>query len=1447
MAKKIKDDKVSIDVEVNSSAAREEIYKLQQSTKQLRQQNDAHRKTISKLAATEGDFSKEIAKLNEQIAENSRQIKRNDAEAEKWNKKISFTDKTAKELKNDIKNLSKELANTSKKADPQKYAELEKQLNKTKEAYKAATESSKGFLGGIFNLSKSIDFLKGLFVGLVAVLVTQVIGQFSKLKSIIMDFEQANSKLAGILKTNIDGISRLTEQAKFLGRTTSATASEVTGLQIELAKLGFSQDIIEKLTPATLKFAKSVGTDLSSAAAFAGATLRMFGKDASEAENLMATFAVATTNSALDFNKLQASMSTIGPVANSFGFTVEETTALLGILSNAGFDASSAATATRNIILNLCDANGDLAKALGSPVKNLDDLTAGLIKLEAEGVDLAKALEMTDKRSVSAFMSFLKGSNDLTELRDSITNCTGDFNKMAETMADNATGASKSFDSAVEGLVLKFFDFRKVLKATFEIGTEVVQWLGELFDAFSGLGAILKYVGIALGAVAAAVGSVVGWFAKLVTNTKLGRAALNAIVVAFISYKVAVLAASLATKNYSASVLTARKSALTMVKNLYKSAAAFVAESYASVKAAIAQRTWNAALMANPIMLVVGLVATLVAALVGYNSVTGEAKKSTDAWAEASQNAAKQYGEQKAKIESLLIVAENENNSLAKRKKAVQELNKLIPGYNAKIDETTGKYVASKEALDEYLLSLEKEMRYKANTDKLQELIAKAEEARVAYQEMADEAAKGPKTKDTLIGKVWVNQAAKDAVKLKQVWEDAEGAVVNFKKNLTEAINNGEVVVPQSTEEEKTTTPEVDKTTKTVSRLQAINAELKKLRKEQKEADDAEYKRIQARIDALQEEKKTIIGKSTTRETGTYADESLAQIEAPAKQEHAARQAEIDARKSQMTATEYSRQSANELKRYYTDLLLEYENFAAEIPANHTATLDKIKEREASARAEILKANEQANAATVKEQEQTHKNVMATLQAAATAENDVISKNIRDRQITQEAGEIYMQRRTTQLHQDELDELRDYYDQVKASDIMSVDDKTKALEALSKEIKGKQSQILTETGKYMETIREMMTDTTSAEGIRNTFEMQRKAIEAMYDALLADETLSAEQRVALEKEKQRRIAAINFQYQEQMWQLQEITGMSWAQEYDRELAQLDNYHTQGLIKEKEYQRKKLELGVNNAKKYFDYFADLSGSMFTEIQNAEIAASEAKFDVLIQQAKNNGEDTAALEQEKENKKLEIQKKYADVDFAVKISQIIANTAVSIMQAFAQLGPVGGAIAAAMLTATGAAQVMSAKAERDKVKKMQPGNVSGSSSSAPATADRVLSGYAEGGYTGPGGRYEVAGVVHRGEYVVPMPIMNHPRVIDAVGTIEAIRRNKVHSSGTSSANPAHGYAEGGYTGTPAAADPELAETIRELREAIRNIRAYVVLQDIDDARDTLDRSRRPFTRP
>ena len=358
---------------------------------------------------------------------------------------------------------------------------------------------------------------------------------------------------------------------------------------------------------------------------------------------------------------------------------------------------------------------------------------------------------------------------------------------------------------------------------------------------------------------------------------------------------------------------------------------------------------------------------------------------------------------------------------------------------------------------------------------------------------------------------------------------------------------------------------------------------------------------------------------------------------------------------------------------------------------------------------------------------------------------------------------------------------------------------------------------------------------------------QVQDVETTYNAIIEIARQAGISIVELERQKNREINQLNFEYENGIYQSQARIGVSWQEEYNNELAQLENLHDQGMISEEQYQRGRLGAGIENAKRYFDKISGLSSSMVEAMQQAEIDQVEAKYDVLIQEAENNGEDTAALEEEKENKKLEIQKKYADVNFAIKCSQIIADTAVSIMKAYADLGPIGGTVAAVMLGVTGAAQLMSAKAERDKIKNMSLKNTAGSKT---ATAERVVKGsggYSEGGYTGPGGRYEVAGVVHKGEYVVPQPEMNNPKVIDAVSTIESIRRQRTNVNPL----PETGYAEGGYTGTPAGDSSylEILEATKELRktcEAIKSIKAYIVYQDWEKAKETIENARYTFTR-
>lgn len=279
-------------------------------------------------------------------------------------------------------------------------------------------------------------------------------------------FERSNSELASVIGTTREGVSRLTEAAMELGRQTEFTASDVTALQISLARLGFTEQQIIDMQAPVLKFAAAVGTDLASAADFAGAALRSFGLTSADATHLLDVMAASTSKSALDFSKLQTSISIIGPVAHSFGLSLEDAVTLLGILSNAGFDASSAATALRNILLNLADSNGKLAQGLGHTARTLPEIIASLKECTEKGIDLNSALEMTDKRSVSAFSALINGASDVDELRKALGECDGSLQDMYNTMSDNVIGATRQLQSAWEGLMLTFQNSNGIIADT---------------------------------------------------------------------------------------------------------------------------------------------------------------------------------------------------------------------------------------------------------------------------------------------------------------------------------------------------------------------------------------------------------------------------------------------------------------------------------------------------------------------------------------------------------------------------------------------------------------------------------------------------------------------------------------------------------------------------------------------------------------------------------------------------------------------------------------------------------------------------------------------------------------------------------------------------------------------------------------------------------------------
>ena len=193
-------------------------------------------------------------------------------------------------------------------------------------------------------------------------------------------------------------------------------------------------------------------------------------------------------------------------------------------------------------------------------------------------------------------------------------------------------------------------------------------------------------------------------------------------------------------------------------------------------------------------------------------------------------------------------------------------------------------------------------------------------------------------------------------------------------------------------------------------------------------------------------------------------------------------------------------------------------------------------------------------------------------------------------------------------------------------------------------------------------------------------------------------------------------------------QARQALGFDQQNEYDRQLVQLQQALDNQYITQEEHEKKVQQLKKESFMKQAQYYTELFSNAVGALQNAEMANVDAKYDAEIKAAEGNTALQEKLEKKKANEKLKIQKKYADVNFAMQAAQIISNTATSIMKAYSDMGPIAGSVAAALMGVTGAAQLAVANAERQKVKRM---TLNGSSGSSSASTSRVASGRESGG--------------------------------------------------------------------------------------------------------------------
>lgn len=878
-----------------------------------------------------------------------------------------------------------------------------------------------------------------------------------------------------------------------------------------------------------------------------------------------------------------------------------------------------------------------------------------------------------------------------------------------------------------------------------------------------------------------------------------------------------------------------------------------------TVRATAQMRLFNIACKSNVILLLVTALVAAGVAFYAYMNKTTEAQKALVDFNLAHAKVAaeikkqnkdieKQVNESTAseitKIKMLQSTIHNTSKSYAERKKAIQQMQSIVPSYHASITKEGRLFNENTAAIDTYIRNLRRAAR-----------------AEAAYEKMKANEIKILNDMDT------VNDARQ---KGRNVRGAAGGRGVNLNKGERVEARH-EFVKAGANSMAKTYYVVVDKAGKV---LRDINEETAKLIMQDQQMDnmfDNRVKRAQDRIDQYTKQNEFLVkiiqdnGGVGQKFTPKNLNHNPNAVTTPSKGggSHSTKITPTKTDNDDKPINAFTNNRAEDIeeaKRSYEEDLN---------ALNEALAQKRLTQEQYNAYVSALNIEHQNNLLSI---EQSYLNLSENLVIKDAAKKEAIkekqNKAVADQQ--QAAYNAYVEAE------------KQYYDALE-----KIEETAPAKpQTLQEECDAK---LLILDGYYKAALQRAGEDGERQKEITAAYEKAKVAIIVDYAKKAEEEKARARQEYGLdtfedqyaarrkkiendtllnEQERQQALTNLDRQAEEHRLQIRQQYGLVSQQElYNAELEQLKMHLQNKEISEEEYEEAVKNMKIAKMKETFDYYSNLSSGAVQALQQAEEANVDAKYDAEIEAAKKAGKDTTELEKKKADEKLKIQKKYADVNFAIKASQIIADTATSIMKAYADLGPIAGSIAAALMGVTGVAQLAAANAERQKVKRMSLNGAGGASS---ASGTRVVTGLESGGSIDvereqDGKRFHAdydpyrrgfidkptvivgeGGYGRSREWVASNAAVENPTVAPFLNIIDqAQRAGNIRTLDMNKflLHQAQGRAVGGYI-APSVPIPhplptvtshrdeyskELLDTLKELRN--NGIRSYVALDDFD----------------
>jgi TP901 family phage tail tape measure protein len=622
--------------------------KLQTDAIKLQQTNlTAQKQKLTELQATEQKLKEKVAELTAAYKESVKETGKDSEESKKLKAQLDETKEAHAKAENAVKKQEDAIAKNTIKVNESRVALADQQteLKRTEEELNSTGKKWTVFgqeitaagnnmdetgkktvsLGDIIkaNLISSaiINGVKALANGL-KTLATAAVGVGS-------DFESGMTLVAATMGITTEEIAagseefdKLQKAAKEAGATTQFSATQAAEALNYMALAGYDADKSIETLPTVLNLAAAGGMDLATASDMVTDSMSALGDAAGTTEGFVDKMAKTSQKSNTNVQQLGEAILTVGGTAKNLAGGVVEMNTVLGIFADNGVKGAEGGTALRNVILSLT-APTDKAKkqmeALGLHVfdanenmrplnETFNDLN-GILGTMTQGEQtevLNSIFNKVDLKSVNALLA--NSGERFDELSGYISDCDGAAADMAATMNDNLQGKVTILKSGLEGLGIAAYEkFKTPLTNAVENITEVIGQLqtdltdgslsGALEKIATGFGNMVEKASEIVAAILPTLLEGLGWIAD---NGETIVSVLAGIGAGFAVFKVATLINT---------VITAMQG--------FKAAVA---------AAQVVQALMNVTMAANPIILVVTLIAVLVAAIVGFIATNEDAR-----------------------------------------------------------------------------------------------------------------------------------------------------------------------------------------------------------------------------------------------------------------------------------------------------------------------------------------------------------------------------------------------------------------------------------------------------------------------------------------------------------------------------------------------------------------------------------------------------------------------------------------------------------------------------------------------------------------------------------------------------------------------------------------------------------------------------------------------------